>query len=359
MRQLSDLTEIVHAINTGFPSSRGQAELIILLAELNINFDDFVEHGAVFEITLLKILMQLNSQDGGLKKLLQKLVDMKPPRPAIMRTVPQFISSEQTGAQRSGHDVLADAKLLIGGDPFVDRHHLRDNILPNLLKNNAFPRAVVITGPSHSGKTFSMKLLRCCCQLLPDRIVPFDISARPDIRDSLAFARWVNRRIGFQGVQLPEANTGEATLSRLIVDEMVAAQVWLPRIDPMVLVFDHLDKNVAPDILDFTEQLALAAASDRLQSMKVFLIGFPRAPTGFPDGKVLQELVSQPGPAEVAKYLDDVLDVLERDVEDGTLTTLINEMFQNQEAPFTRDFMDSLPWRVRGIVDKFVEAPQS
>jgi hypothetical protein len=238
-------------------------------------------------------------------------------------------------------------------------------VLPFLLDTTGFPRAVVITGPSDSGKTFSRKLVRHYCRS-PVRyhVFEFDLSdpLYSSTRDCMTLARDVAEALRFEGLQLPQSDasdigdTGEARIIRRIVKKLVDAQQW-SSIVPTVLVFDHLDKDVAPSIVEFTEGLALAAADGQLQDMRVILIGFPRALARFPDGKVLPDDVLQPGPTEVAAYLDDVLEVLKRDLDDPHFTDLIQGIFQDQQPPFTHDFMLNLPMQVRRVIDEIIEAP--
>src|SRR5262249_15212755 len=150
------------------------------------------------------------------------------------------------------------------------------------LDPNDSVRAVIVQGPSNSGKTFSLQLIRRLCRdmQMPTRCIPieFDISALALTRDCLGLARLVGNALRLTDLNLPTADTGEARLGHRLVHELHVAREILEDAVPTLLMFDHLDKDVAFSVIDFVEALALAAASDRLKQVRVLLIGFPRAP---------------------------------------------------------------------------------
>ena len=98
---------------------------------------------------------------------------------------------------------------------------------------------------------------------------------------------------------MPPGDTSEPRIGRRIVDQLsIARELSDITIVPTILIFDHLDKDVAPSIVDFVEELALAAADGQLQDLRIVLIGFPRAPatTFAPDGDAEYRRPAEPCP---------------------------------------------------------------
>ena len=80
--------------------------------------------------------------------------------------------------------------------------------------------------------------------------------------------------------------------------------------------------------------MALAAAKGDLKDVRVVLIGFPRAPaTTFPQDRLISDIVVQPNPALLFKYIDRALDVFDRDMDDQALEALVKEVSPDSSNP--------------------------
>jgi hypothetical protein len=346
------------AIVQGYPTAVGQAQIRMILSSLSIDFDARAVPNATFELTLNDILLNLN-QAGDLDRLFAKL--KADPRPVVTAAVAALLAVPAP-QQPAGFEELSRTLLIIEGDPFIDHENLATTILPSLLDRNSPVRAVVMTGPTDSGKTFSLGLIRRLCREAAPakrfRPIAIDLTALALTRDCLEVARTVGGWLRLDQFVLPRADTSESRIGKRLVAELAVARELSENIVPTLLVFDHLDKDVAPSIIDFVEELALAAANGGLRDVRVVLIGFPRAPaTTFPPGRVLPDIVVQPNPALLFQYIDRALGVLDRDMDDQALDDLVKGVFAGQQQPYPRPFMLALPEKIRGILHDIIRAP--
>jgi hypothetical protein len=352
------VTALATAIVKGYPTAVGQARIKMMLRSLNVDFDDYAVPNAIFELTLNDILLDLN-QSAGLSALFAKLAE--DPRPKVTEAVDAMVA-EEVAQRPPGFELLARALLIVDGDPLVDHENLAKIILPSLLNDIEPLRAVVMTGPTDSGKTFSLGLIRRLCResvqnkkFLPATI---DLVTLESTRDCKKLAGQVVRWLKLDQFIMPPVDTSESKIGQRLVEELVIAREQSERFAPTLLVFDHLDKDVSPSIIDFVEEIALAAAKGTLKDVRVVLIGFPRAPaTTFPRGKLISDIVVQPNPALVFKYIDQALDILDRDMEDEALATLVNKVFAGQQQPYPRPFMAELPEKIRDLLEDIMKAP--
>jgi hypothetical protein len=355
---IDQIAKLTTAMVEGYPTATGQADIKMLLATLSVEFDRFATPNATFELTLNAVLLNLN-QSTGLSALLVKLT--QDARPAVLDAINQM-SVATPAPHLAGFDELSNELLMIEGDPFINHENLAKKLLPSLIDTNSPLRAVVMTGPIDSGKTFSLGLIRRLCRDAAGarRFRPLAIDLR-DLaltRDCLELAKTVALRLKLDQFELPRADTSDPRVGQRLVTELAAARELSDNILPTLLVFDHLDKDVAPVVVDFVEQLALAAASGALRDVRVVLIGFPRAPApAFQPGKLSADTVVQPNPALLFQYVDRVLGVLNRDIDDQSLNNLVNGVFAGQQQPYPRPFMLELPEKVRGLLNDIMRAP--
>lgn len=352
------IASLTTAIVGGYPTSVGQFKIKSMLLALSIDFEQFVTSNATFEITLNSILLNLN-QSVGLDAFLDAL--RADARPKVLSAIDLMLSAP-LAPQPAGFEELSKELLIIDGHPFVDRDSLSTKILPRLLNPSNPLRAVVMTGPTDSGKTFSLPLVRRLCREAPPprfRPIAVDLMASALTRDGVGVARTVVNSLKIANFNVPPMDTSEPRIGRRIVDELaIARELSDVPVLPTVLIFDHLDKDVSPSIIDFVEELALAAADGRLQDLRVILIGFPRAPsTTFGPGKLESDDVVQPNPGLLFDYIDRALAVLNRDLDDRALTNLVNDVFAGQQPPYPRPFMVDLPQKIRDKLDDIMKAP--
>jgi hypothetical protein len=352
------ISQLHAAIMADFPTALGQGDFKLLLRRIDIDWDAQATTMSSFEVTLSDFLINRNRMDGGLELVLTELLNDG--RPGIVAAIRQLRATPPL-AHAAGLADLTDARLIIDGEPFIDRDHLANVVIPQLISPISALRAVIMTGPTDSGKTFSLKLVRRLCNAAPAtaRFLPIELDLK-DLaltRDSEGLARYVGDALRLDDLRFPTADTGDARMARRLVQELSVARQYTDRPRPTLLIVDHLDKDVSTSVIDFVEQLALAAADGRLEQVRTLLIGFPRAPAQFPNGKMLIDSVTQPNPLQVAEYMDQVLEVLGRDIDDETLTTLIETTFANQVPPYPATFMQGLPAAVLELVDKLMKAP--
>jgi len=362
MKSLDDaqIATLTLAIVQGYPAALGQAQLKMMLRSIGIDFDARIVPNATFELTLNDILLNLNKA-SDLDRFFTQLD--KDPRPAVQNAIAALLAVPPEQRRPIGFDELSRALLIVEGDPFVDHEDLASSILPKLLSRTEPLRAVVMTGPTDCGKTFSLGLIRELCRSGPIalrfRPIAIDLAALSLTRDCMQVARMVGNWLKLDQFKV-EMDTSETRIGRRLVAELSVARELAEHVVPTLLVFDHLDKDVAPGIIDFVEELALAAANGGLRDVRVVLIGFPRAPaTTFPLGKLVSDIVVQPNPALLFQYLDRALEVLDRDMDDTTLENLVNDVFAGQQQPYPRSFMLELPEKIRGILRNIIEAPTS
>jgi hypothetical protein len=360
MRSFDDgqIPTLTKAIVQGYPTVLGQAQIKMILRSLSIDFDARAVPNSTFELTLNDILLNLN-QAGDLDRLFAGL--RADPRPAVTAAVAALLAAPPP-QQPAGFEELSKTLLIIEGDPFINHDDLATTILPSLLDRTSPLRAVVMTGPTDSGKTFSLGLIRRLCREAPPvkrfRPIAIDLTALALTRDCLEVARTVGSWLRLDQFVLPRVDTSETRIGQRLVAELTVARELSENIVPTLLVFDHLDKDVAPSIIDFVEELALAAANGGLRDVRVVLIGFPRAPaTTFPPGRLLSDTVVQPNPALLFQYIDRALDILDRDMDDHALDKLVQGVFAGQQQPYPRRFMLGLPEGIRGILHDLIRAP--
>jgi hypothetical protein len=355
---IDQIAKLTSAMVDGYKTAIGQSKIKMMLMDLGIDFDRFAVQGATFELTLNAILVNLN-QSPGLSPLFAKL--RQDNYPAVVSVIDTMVAAVPP-PRAAGFDELSKALLMIDGDPLINHENLATKLLPSLIDSNSPLRAVIMTGPIDSGKTFSLGLIRRLCRdaTAAKRFRPLAIDLR-DLaltRDCMKLAELVADRLKLDQFVLPRADTSDPRVGQRLVADLAAAREYSNSIVPTLLVFDHLDKDVAPVVVDFVEQLALAAASGALQDVRVVLIGFPRAPApAFQPGKLLADTVVQPNPALLFQYVDRALGVLERDMDDHALNDLVNGVFAGQQQPYPRPFMLELPEKVRGLLSDIMRAP--
>lgn len=358
--QNEQISPLTRAIVRGYPMADGQGTIKMMLLTLSIDFDARATRDATFELTLNDILLQLN-QAARLDEFFAKLA--QDPRPVVMTEVTK-LRAAVSALQPAGFDDLAKARLIVEGHPFINHDDLATSILPGLLDDTSPVRAVFMTGPTDSGKTFSLPLIRRLCREAPQakKFVPavIDLMKLTTTRDVEGLVLAVVAWLRFTDFVMPRVDTSEPRVAQRLVEALAIERELSDKAVPTLLVFDHLDKDVAPGIIDFVEEVALAAASGMLKDVRVVLIGFPRAPsTNFAPGKLASDIVVQPNPGLVFEYIDRALSVLNRDVDDDDLTNRVNGVFGGQQPPYSRALMIELPEKVRGILRDIMTAPTS
>lgn len=356
--ETTQIAALTAAMVEGYPGDGGQGDIKLILLSIGIDFARYVVPNATFELTLNDILLNLN-QSAGLDVLFTKLA--ADPRPRVMEAIAVLVAVE-AAQQTAGFDALSKALLIVDGDPLIDHENLATKILPSLLDDNNPLRAVVMTGPTDSGKTFSLGLIRRLCRETQGRKKFFpatiDLMKLASTRDCEGLVRLVVSWLRLDQFVMPRLDTSEPRIGQRLVQALAIERELSERAAPTLLVFDHLDKDVSPSIIDFAEEMALAAAKGDLKDVRVVLIGFPRAPaTTFPPDKLVSDMVVQPNPALLFKYIDRALDVLDRDMDDQALETLVNGVFAGQQQPYPRPFMAELPKKIRGILQDIMKAP--
>ncbi len=352
------VTALASAMADSYPGDGGQGEIKLILLGIGIDFARWKVSDTKFELTLNDILLNLN-QSAGLDVLFPKLA--ADPRQKVTEAIEALVAAEAS-LQTAGFELLSNALLIVDGDPLVDHENLAINILPSLLDDTTPLRAVIMTGPSDSGKTFSLGLIRRLCREAGQRkkFVPatIDLTKLASARDSEGLVRLVVRWLKLDQFVMPRLDTSEPRIGQRLVQALAIERELSERAVPTLLVFDHLDKDVSPSIIDFAEEMALAAAKGDLKDIRVVLIGFPRAPaTTFPQDRLISDIVVQPNPALLFKYIDRALDVLDRDMDDQALEALVKGVFAGQQQPYPSLFMAELPKKIRGLLQDIMKAP--
>jgi hypothetical protein len=352
------IPQLTTAIVQGYPSADGQGTIKMMLWTLNIDFDARATRDATFELTLNDILLQLN-QAARLDEFFALLAQDS--RPGVTMEVGRMRAAVAM-LEPAGFDNLAKARLIVEGHPFINHDALITTILPGLLDHTSPIRAVFMTGPTDSGKTFSLPLIRRLCREAPQpkKCVPavIDLMKLATTRDVEGLVRTVVAWLRLNQFVMPRFDTSESRMAQRLVEALAIEREMSDNTRPTLLVFDHLDKDVAPGIIDFAEEVALAAANGTLKDVRVVLIGFPRSPsTNFAPGKLASDIVVQPNPRLVFEYIDRALSVLNRDVDDEDLTNRVNGVFGGQQPPYSRALMTELPEKVRGILRDIMNAP--
>lgn len=356
--QSEQIPTLTTAIVQGYPTVDGQGTIKMMLLGLSIDFDARATRDATFEITLNDILLQLN-QSARLDEFFAKL--QQDPRPNVM-AIAKTMRDAVAAQQPAGFDELAKARLIVEGHPFINHENLVTTLLPDLLDDNSPLRAVFMTGPTDSGKTFSLPLIRRLCREAPQvkKFVPavIDLATLAPTRDVEGLVRAVVAWLRLNDFVMSRTDTSESRIAQRLVQALVIERETSANAKPTLLVFDHLDKDVSPGIIDFVEEVALAAARGDLKDVRVVLIGFPRAPsTSFSPGKLASDIVVQPNPRLVFEYIDRALEVLNRDVDDEELESRVKGVFGAQLPPYSRALMIELPEKVRGILRDIIGGP--
>jgi hypothetical protein len=246
--------------------------------------------------------------------------------------------------------------LLIDGLPFLNHDNLRGTLLPNLLDKDKPQRVLFLSGPSCSGKTFAHNLIRVQCRDWDVRYVPIDPVATAADRSSVALAQTIATRLGLEKFTLPEAATSQSKMERRLVDQLgvalALAQEREEQQSLVLLVFDHLDKTMNAQVLQFIEEIVLGTIDGRLQGMRVILVSFPKEPLSeFPKIRRSAEKVTQPGPDVVVSYLGRVALSLELEIDQEEFGEFVSEIYAGHTPPYKEDFMRELPGEVLKIVD--------
>jgi hypothetical protein len=290
---------------------------------------DFVTEGAPLALLVGAALAKLNGENK-VGRLLDALEQRLPERVDLLTLITQLrpqlgppSGSEAAARMRQ----LEAAGLLLDGLAFINRNRLRE-ILGELCDLAGTARVGVITGASLCGKTWSQHLIKAHCRAT-GRVKPLFLDMeriQPGNDPVIVWSELLRRLIPgnpLPGPPVEDTKRGQYAM-RLAEEVCACWDAWEdPRAEqkPLPLVvFDHLEKNAAaavgPAIVDFAEALALAAVERRFDGARVLLLGFPRA---FVGALVMQDAIVAPresveplSDAEIARYLDDVGQVIGR-----------------------------------------------
>src|SRR5215472_3617649 len=161
--QHPQIMQLHQAIVTSFEVAPAQSQLRTLMASAAIIFEQYQTPNAVFSETVMHILQIVNERDGGLDLLLTTLSGSSYGTVAMTARHLLLAAPPATPFRAT----LASAGLLVEEDPFVDRDHLRNTLIPSLLDPTQVLRAVIIRGPADCGKSFSLRPLRVSSRARP------------------------------------------------------------------------------------------------------------------------------------------------------------------------------------------------
>ncbi len=168
--------------------------------------------------------------------------------------------------------------VLVGGMPIVNRVELRSH-LADLVSGYACP-VVVVEGERGFGRSHSWKLIRHVAeQLGPTRIKPIGLDlVGPVLANQTLpnlFAH-LTRVLGIAvGPQPICDGVTDGALSALFVAEFLARVEAMPTPWPATpwIVFDHLDRHLAPEVKLFVAGLVDARLNGALHDCVIFLLG--------------------------------------------------------------------------------------
>ena len=203
------VTALAAAMADSYPGDGGQGDIKLILLGIGIDFARWKVSDTKFELTLNDILGNLN-QSAGLSVLFPKLA--ADPRQKVIEAIEALVAAEAS-QQTAGFELLSNALLIVDGDPLVDHENLATNILPSLLDDTTPLRAVIMTGPSDSGKTFSLGLIRRLCREAGQKkkFVPatIDLTKLASARDSEGLVRLVVSWLRLDQFVMPRLDTSE------------------------------------------------------------------------------------------------------------------------------------------------------
>lgn len=335
------------AILDSYPDDRGESEFSLLCRDKGYDYKGYRDNGRVYRDTALnQMLNYYNINAPGLDPLLDALA--KPNRPDLKDLVTE-LRDRPTAAKGESLKLLRRQHLLIEGLPLLNHDNLRTNLLYQLLDSDFALRVVCLSGPTDSGKTFSRGLIMSRCLVEAVRCIVIDpVSAATD-RSSVALAQTIARRLGLQGFKPPEPETSQSKLERRLVDylgdALVDAYLHEPEPPRVLLVFDHLNKEVSPQVLELIREIAIGAADLRLPGIRVIMISCPEGQLhDIQPGRIALERLTQPGPQEVEDYLRNVSTVLKLELDKQELSDFVHEIYEGRpRPPYERDFMRRLP----------------
>ena len=189
---------------------------------------------------------------------------------------------------------------LINGVPMANRAHLRA-ALKNIV-TAGMPEVVMIDGPDGTGRSHSWFLIQHVARSI-NGVLPIKIDVTGTTIENRTIETVFEQLVRKLQLNAHKPSTPGATVETIAArhaDEIATAMVAQPRTSPAWLVFDSVDRAVAPEIKRFICELVQLRLSGELHNCKMFLLGAGRD-FGVEDPFLLVELESLSDllPAEV------------------------------------------------------------
>lgn len=278
-----------------------------LFRACRIRTDELVGAGANIITISMQCVTWLQTSVHHAPALLNRLVEKYPGAPecAALR-----VAAERLTAIKTRQDSLGpvDQQILAGGVPVVNRAILRKHLAG--LRNGTNLPVIVVGGASGLGRSHSWSLIQHVAAAMPDvKAHWIDLVGPVLSQQSLPhlFAYLV-RILGLPaGDPVTVEGVTGVTLSDRFVGEFVARvqSMQQPWAQTQWLVFDHLDRNIAPEIKMFVMGLASLRLRTVFGGCVFFLLG--------PDPTVKLDDPAGLAPEEtLVDFLDDEIEAAVR-----------------------------------------------
>lgn len=245
-----------------------------LFRACRVRADAFVGPNANIIAVSLECVAWLQTSVHQAPPLLSRLVEKYPDAPecAVLRTAAERLTRIKQQQDNLGP---VDQQILAGGVPVVNRAVLRSHLAA--LRDGRNRSVVVVRGASGLGRTHSWNLIQHVAATMP-KVKAHWIDLVGHVLSQQSLPHLFNYLVRI--LNLPDGDTVTtegvtgATLSdRFIGEFLVRVQAKGPWAETQWLVFDHLDRNIAPEIKMFVMGLASLRLKSVFGGCVFFLLG--------------------------------------------------------------------------------------
>jgi len=291
----SEMTALLEAILNAFPNT-GKFGILLSQPPVARELDRLTSPLKTRDVQYFDVLQRANGE-GWIGDLLATIRGQRSVNPALVTLIAGF-----TGLREAAAGVPPHLELVLEGVPFVNHQQLRMALFSMTQPGGA--KVMQVTGAPISGKSYSHVLIRHV-----GRRFGAEIYLAPDIDGSTTAAELVEdiaEHLGFDPVpDMPDTPQDLTTVKRL-VRWVTAEGRKLDR--DFWLVYDGFDSSLVNDgVLAFLAGLAQSIGKGQPDQMRLFLLGWTRAISGTPPGRVFEQPLTLFSRDHVEAYLNDLV----------------------------------------------------
>jgi hypothetical protein len=291
----TELTALLGAIVGSFPN-RGKFGFVLAQPPVARLFDTLTSPMKTLDVQYFDVLQRANGE-GWIGDLLTVIRSQVPVNPALVMMIDGF-----AGLRLSVPGIPPHLELVLDGAPFVNHQQLRSALFSMTQPGGA--RVMQVTGDQASGKSYSHVLISHV-----GRRFGAEIYLAPDLDGATRAVELVGdiaQQLDFDPVpEMPDAPQDLTVVKRLV--RWVAAEGRKLETD-FWLVFDGFDSiSVNDEVLAFLSGLAQSIGKGQPERLRLFLLGWNRAISGTPPGRIFEQPLTAFARSHVHAYIDDLV----------------------------------------------------